>query len=131
MKLWPTTTENKCFVKMLWHLLSKYVKTIVLLVCPSSFFFFFFSVIDLCSFFYSIFALFIQRFSLFICSSILVSHFFFLNSSYSTKWHSSNIFFFFSLPFVLFFLLNIYKNPHIYCYTNTTNFTIFSQLLKC
>ena len=40
-------------------------------------------------------------------------------------------FFAFSLPFVLFFLLNIYKNPHIYCYTNTTNFTIFSQLLRC
>ena len=34
--------------------------------------------------------------------------------------------FFFSLPFVLFLLLNIYKNPHIYCYINTTNFTIFS-----
>ena len=34
-------------------------------------------------------------------------------------------FFLFSLPFVLFFLLNIYKNLHIYCYTDTTNFTIF------
>ena len=40
-------------------------------------------------------------------------------------------FFAFSLPFVLFFLLNIYKNPHIYCYIDTTNFTIFSQLLRC
>ena len=35
MKLWSTTTENKCFVKTLWHLLSEYVKTTVLLVCSS------------------------------------------------------------------------------------------------
>ena len=46
------------------------------------------------------------------------------------KWHCSysnySVFsFFFSLSFVLFFLLNNYKNPHIYCYTDTTNFTIF------
>ena len=36
-------------------------------------------------------------------------------------------FFFFSLVFRLyfFFLLNIYKNAHIYCYTITINFTIF------
>ena len=33
MKLWPTITENKCFVKMLWHLLGECVKNIVLLVC--------------------------------------------------------------------------------------------------
>ena len=33
--------------------------------------------------------------------------------------------------FVFFFLLNIYKNSHIYCYINTINFTIFSQLLRC
>ena len=33
------------------------------------------------------------------------------------------IFFFFGLPF--FFLI------YIYCYTDTTNFTIFSQLLRC
>ena len=71
MKLWQITTENKCFVKMLWHLLGKCVKTTILLVCSSGIFFF-------------------------------------------------------SLLFVLFFLLNIYKNPHIYCYINTTNFTIFS-----
>ena len=36
--------------------------------------------------------------------------------------------FFFNLSFVFFFLLNIYKNPHIYCYTDTKNFIIFSQL---
>ena len=35
MKLWPTTTENKYFVKMLWHLLDKCVKVTVLLVCSS------------------------------------------------------------------------------------------------
>ena len=26
MKLWPTTTKNKCFVKILWHLLGECVK---------------------------------------------------------------------------------------------------------
>ena len=33
MKLWPTMNENKCFVKMLWHLLGECVKAIILLVC--------------------------------------------------------------------------------------------------
>ena len=33
MKLWPTTIKNKCFVKMLWHLLGEFVKATVLLVC--------------------------------------------------------------------------------------------------
>ena len=50
MKLWPITIENKCFVKMLWHLLGEYIKATVLLVCSSDtvatvateFFFFFF-----------------------------------------------------------------------------------------
>ena len=95
MKLWPTTTENKCFVKMLWHLLGEYVKGTILLICSICtihrflffiFYFYFFPVIDLCSFFYSIFALFIY-------SSILVSHF---------------VFFFLSLLFVLFFPFYIY-----------------------
>ena len=118
MKLWPTIIENKYFVKMLWHLLGKCVKVIVLLVCSICtvhhffFIFYFFPIIDLCSFFYSIFARFIQRFSLFIYGSILVNHFifsFFLNSSYSTKLHCSyNSFFFFSLLFVLFFSFYIY-----------------------
>ena len=42
-------------------------------------------------------------------------------------------FFFFSVVGLcfFFFLLNIYMSWHIYCYTNTTNFTIFSQLLTC
>ena len=86
MKLWLTTTENKCFVKMLWHLLGEYVKTIVLLVCSictvHRFFYFLFLFFSnhrfVPFFFYSIFALFIQSFSLFIYSSILVSHFVFL-----------------------------------------------------
>ena len=33
MKLWPTITENKCFVKMLWHLLGEYVKATIFLLC--------------------------------------------------------------------------------------------------
>ena len=42
------------------------------------------------------------------------------------------IFFFSSNRFVIFFfLLNIYVSWYIYCYTNTKNFTIFSQLLTC
>ena len=77
MKLWPTTTKNKCFVKMLWHLLGERIKAIVFLVCSSG--------------------------------TVATEFFFFL--------------FFFSLPFVLFFLLNIYNNSHIYCYTDTTNFS--------
>ena len=33
--------------------------------------------------------------------------------------------------FFFFSLLNIYVSWYIYCYTDTTNFTIFSQLLIC
>ena len=66
MKLRLTTTENKYFVTLA-GMFNMYCSSL-----------FFFPVIDLCSFFYSIFALFIQRFSLlFIYSTILVSHFFF------------------------------------------------------
>ena len=113
MKLWPTTTENKCFVKMLWHLLGECIKITILLICSicTVHHLFFFLVINLCSLFYNIFALLIQHFSLFIYGSILVSHFVFfffffkaLNSIYSTKQHCSyNSFFFFSLLFLLFF----------------------------
>ena len=41
--------------------------------------------------------------------------------------------FFFSpvIGLCFFFLWNIYVSWHIYCYTNTTNFIIFSQLLTC
>ena len=62
MKLWPTTTENKCFVKMLWHVLGECVKTTVLLVCLSGIvatvaieFFFFFFQSFVCTFFKKIF----------------------------------------------------------------------------
>ena len=79
MKIWQTTTKNKCFVKMLWHLLGEYVKTTVLLVCSSG--------------------------------TVAMEFFFF--------------FILFGLSFVLFLLLNIYKNMYIYCYTDTINFTIF------
>ena len=66
MKLRLTTIENKCFVTLV-GMFNMYCSSL-----------FFFPVIDLCSFFYSIFALFIQRFSLlFIYSTILVSPFFF------------------------------------------------------
>ena len=81
MKLWLTTTENKYFVKMLWHLLGECIKTTVLLVCSSG------------------------------TIATVATKFFF--------------FFSFILPFVL-FLKNIYKNPHIYYYTDIINFTIFS-----
>ena len=135
MKLWPATTENKCFVKMLWHLLSKYVKTIVLLVCPSSFFFFF-SQSSICVLFSTVF--FHYSYNIFHCSSIVL--FWWATLSLIFKfWTVATIsndtiaivatifylFIYFSLPFVLFFSF------YIYCYTDTTNFTIFSQLLRC
>ena len=71
MKLWPTIAENKCFVKMLWHLLGECVIVKVLLVCSSgtvatvatTFFFFFFL--------YS-----------FVCTSICTFFFFFLLNIY-------------------------------------------------
>ena len=80
MRLWPITTKNKCFEKMLQHLL--------------------------CS-----------AFGLF-------------------NWHGSYsayifFFFFFSNQLMFFFFLNIYVSWSIYCYIDTTNFTIFSQLLMC
>ena len=100
MKLWPTTTENKCFVKMVWHLLSECVKIKVLLVCSSGtvviVFFFFFSLpfvlfFKLCR--YSTCALFIQ------CTHC--------SSTVEIWW--GTIFFFFCLPFVLFFKLCRYS----------------------
>ena len=68
-------------------------------------------------------------FLLFIYGGNLVRHFvfffFFLvsNRSYSIRWHCSysSYIFFFCLPHVL----------YIYCYIDTTNFTIFLPLLKC
>ena len=57
MKLWPTTTENKYFVKILWHLLDECVKVTILLVCSSdtvatTFFLFLFSSIFRLYFFF-------------------------------------------------------------------------------
>ena len=58
--------------------------------------------------------------------------FFFLNSNYSATSTIAIVFFcFFSNRFVFFSLLNIYVSWYIYCYTDKTNFTIFSQLLMC
>ena len=134
MKLWPTTTENKCFVKMLWHLLDKCVKVTVLLICSICTFFL---IIDLCFFSY-ISINYIKSgyaatmfchysYNVFHCSSTVqfwyatLSFFLVLNNSYNTRWHCSyssySFFFFFGVPFVLFFF-------YIYCYTDTTNFTI-------
>ena len=83
MKLCPITTENKYFVKILWHLLGECVKVTILLVCSSG------TVATVAT---------------------KISFFFFsLQSSVCT-----------------FKKKNINKNLHIYCYTDTTNFTIFS-----
>ena len=40
-------------------------------------------------------------------------------------------FFFLAIGMCVFFLWNIYVSWHIYCYIDTINFTIFSQLLTC
>ena len=40
MKLWLIITENKYFVKILWHLLGECIKTTILLVCSTCTFFF-------------------------------------------------------------------------------------------
>ena len=59
MKLWPTTTENKYLVKMLWHLWGEYVKATVLLVCSICtiyrFFIFYFSQSSICTLFSKVF----------------------------------------------------------------------------
>ena len=55
--------------------------------------------------------------------------------SVTVLWFRESAFFFFfflSNRFVFFFfLLNIDVSWHLYCYTDITNFTIFSQLLTC
>ena len=76
--MWLTITENKCFMKMLWHLLGECVKPTVLLVCSSG----------------------------------TVATEFFFKSSVCT------------------FKKNIYKNSHIYCYTDIKNFTIIKMLIS-
>ena len=107
MKLWLTTTENKCFVKMLWHLLGEYVKTTVLCsICTVHRFFYFF-------------ILFFSQSS--ICALFSIE---FLHCSYSVFHCSSTIPFWlatlsfsFSLLFVLFVPFYIYI--YIYHYTSS------------
>ena len=41
------------------------------------------------------------------------------------------VLFFWVIGLCFFLLLNIYMSCYIYCYTDTINFTIFSQLLRC
>ena len=124
MKLWPTTTENKCFVKISWHLLGKCVKVAVLLVCSICTFFFLSSI---CALFSHISINYIKSgnaatifcqcsYNIFRYSAILVSHFIFFFFKF---WKVATvlggtavaivftIFFFIFLPFVLFFLLYI------------------------
>ena len=78
------------------------------------------------------FSLFIQHFPLFIYNAILVRHFVFFFLSF-LFWTIATIpsgtvvtvfFFFFVFRLYFFFF-------YIYCYINATNFTIFSQLLRC
>ena len=56
-----------------------------------------------------------------------------MHYSYNSALVSWVFFFFFFLVIALcfFFLLNIDVSWHLYCYIDTTNFTIFSQLLIC
>ena len=121
---------------MLWHLLGECVKVTVLLVCSICIFFFQSSI---CAIFSYISINYIKSsyaatvfchcsYNVFHCSSMVqfwwanLSFFLVLNSSYSCY----SFFFFFGLPFLLYFILF-----YIYCYTDTTNLIIFSQLLRC
>ena len=142
MKLWPTTTENKCFVKMLWHLLGEYVKVTVLLVCSICTVYHFFYFFPRHRFVLFKAAMSLQYFGIvhltyftmqhFSCNSPMVSwviHFFFFLTLLFKFCTVATVpsgtvatVAFFSLPFVFLY---------IYCYTDTTNFTIFSQLLRC
>ena len=118
MKLWPTTTKNKCFVKILWHLLGECVKVTVLLVC--SICIFFFSIIDLYSFFlYIKVRMHIQCFATVHTTFSIVYLpcnfgeplylFLVLNSSYRTRRHCSysSYIFFFQVFCLYFFFINI------------------------
>ena len=87
MKLWPTTTKNKYFVKILWHLLSECVKVIVLLICSICTFFFFnhwfvlffliYKSANACTVFLHCTS---SVFALYIYNAILLSHFVFFFS---------------------------------------------------
>ena len=125
--MWPTTTENKYFVKMLWHLWGEYVKATVLLVCSictiHHFFIFYFSQSSICTLFSTIFLH--CSYSVFHYSSTVpfwlatlsffILFFIVLNSSYSTKRHcsyNSYFFFFFGSSVCTFFFPFIYITVH-------------------
>ena len=125
MKLWPTTIENKYFMKMLWHLLGKCVKVTVLLVCSICtihrfFLFFIFSQSSICALFSTIFLH--GSYSVFHYSSTvpfwlatLSFLFFWIVVTVPSYIVTTIVFFFFSLLFVLFFPF-IYISMYIQCF---------------
>ena len=128
MKLWQTRTENKYFVKILWHLLGECVKVTVLLVCSICIvhhFLIFFSIIDLCYFF-----LCIKRANrlmnsimnnIFCLMTCLFSPFFFLQ----VHQLSLSLFFFFERIFT--YLLSTY-NVSLHCiHTKSDKYYIHLQ----
>ena len=104
MKLWPTTIKNKCFVKMLWHLLGECVKATILLVCSICIvnLFFFFPRHQFVLFFSIVF---------FYCS-YNVFHY----SSTVPFWLATLSFFLFFLSFVCTFFLLLYISLYIQCF---------------
>ena len=121
MKLWLTTTENKCFVKMLWHLLGECVKVTVLLVYSICTFFFQSSICALFSLIYKIAnacTMILHGTSTMPFYWVTLSLFYFLflvlNSSYSTKQYCSYIFFFSKSSVCTFFFPFIYIYIYIY-----------------
>ena len=128
-------------MKILWHLLGECVKTTILLVC-STCTFFFQSLI--CALFSYISINYVKSgyaatvfchclYNVFHCSSTVqfwwvnLSFFFFFFFKFWIVATAVTGFFFFFFPssFCTFFFF------YIYCYYDTTNFTIFSQLLRC
>ena len=93
------------------------------------FFFFLFSLLFVLFFSFYIYYCTFSVFALYIYSAILLSQlclfFFWTVATVPSGTVATVATFFFSLPFVLFFFF------YIYCYTDTTNFIIFSQLLRC
>ena len=94
----------KNVVTLVWWIYKNY-STLVCSICTIHRFFFFSPIIDLCSFFYSIFALFIY-------SSILVSHFFFFLKFWTVVTVPSGTVA--TLDTFFFFLLFVIFSPFIY-----------------
>ena len=121
MKLWPITTANKYFVKMLWHLLGECVKTTILLVCSISTFFFSINYIK-SSYATTVFGH---------CSHNVLHYL----STVQFWWATLFYLFLFCFEQLQFFLFGssvcFFFFFYIYCYTDITNFTIFLQLLRC